>query len=445
MADVIVVGAGPIGLWVAAELHLAGFKVTILEQLAEPDHRSKAAGMAAGTLETFSTRGISEPFIEHSTPINSIHFGASSRLPITPEIGTRHPQSMSNQQNRTERLLSEYCEKLGLQILRSHRVLQLTQNESSVSVTAEWSDGTTLEFNASWLVACDGSRSTMRSQAGIEFHGTSSTITGWLADFHVTDPPAKPLSSIGPEGSCIMQSMGDGECYRAAGVHHATMHLPTSATTTMDDVRSWVKSTFGSDFGMHSPLWISRFGNAARLATNFRKGHVFVAGDAAHQFFPAGGQGINTGLQDGANLAWKLATVCLGRVTGSDAEALLDSYSTERRLAAQAVISNTNAQLSLFTAEKPPEKAVSDIVTEAMTIPEFNLRMMRRVTGFGDPFPIYEDHQDDLIGARVTHVQFEGSYEGLHRLMSVDSFILILFQEETEEILRNRHPLGCPS
>ncbi|KIX95245.1 uncharacterized protein Z520_09162 [Fonsecaea multimorphosa CBS 102226] len=436
--DVVVVGAGPTGLWVAAELTRAKLDVVIIEAVTTRDPRSRAVGMAAGTLETFATRGVAEQFVDSGVPISSVHFGAAStRLQITEELlGTKYPYSICIPQVVTENILTEHCAAMGMHIRWGQRVVGLSQTGDAVTVTMESSSSERSTVTASWVIGCDGGRSSVRQYAGIEFPGTSSTITGWLADVLLKDPPGHPVSVRGPTGSLLVQRMGKGDYYRMAGVDVETKHFPTSAPPTLEQICGWAKTLYGTDFGAHSPVWLSRYGNATRLASSLRHGRVFIAGDAAHQFFPAGGQGINTGLQDATNLAWRIAAVRAGRVTGMSAEQLLDGYSTERRLAASQVILSTGAGLSAFMASEPYDIALVTVFSEALEDKGLNGKWALRMTGFGDPFPQASVEQDPLIEARLTHVKFQGAFDNLHRRMTVTNFVLIVLDPVLEQTMK---------
>lgn len=438
MPEIVIVGAGPTGLWLALELRTAGLEVTVIERNIARDIRSRAAAMAAGSLETFATRGIAQRFIDAGTPIHSVHFGSSeSRLQMSREgLGTKHPHSLMIPQAVTEQLLVELCQEKGVKFFFGHLAIGLVQDGETVTVETETGDGTKSTFIASWLVGCDGTKSEVRKLASFEFPGTDGNISGWLADVLATDPPSEPISVNNESGSFLMQPLGYQKYYRVTGVNIGTMNLPPSAIPTMENVRSFAFEALGKDFGIHSPLWLSRYSNTTRLATNFRSGRVFIAGDAAHQFFPAGGQGITTGLQDAANLAWKLAAVAQRRLTGKKADELLNTYSTERRLALQAIIKSTLAQTALYAPGNPPQSALADVVYELITHPDLNKLWVRRITGFGDPFPMEEAGQDPLIGARVTHLEVGGGFGPLHGAMAVDTFILLVRDLKLELLLR---------
>lgn len=437
--DVVVVGAGPVGLWAAAELRLNELDVVVLEATAERDTRSRAVGMSAGSIETFATRGIAHRFIDAGVPIHTSHFGASSTRLDLLVLGVEYPFSLCIPQTRTEALLEDYTSGLGVRILRGMTVVDLAETPEHVTVTATGAGGDRQFFSAAWVVGCDGTRSVVRSGAGIDFPGTPGTHTGWLADVRLTREPDGPIGAVSDDGAFLLQAIGDG-LYRAAGVDIATMYSPPEEPPDLNAVRRWARQAVGDDFGMHSPAWISRYGNARRLAATYVKGRVAIAGDAAHQFFPAGGQGINTGLQDASNLAWKLAAVIHGRADNS----LLQTYTAERRPAAEAVMHNTDAQLALFAARSPGERALRDVVSEALLRPGMNAMWARRVTGFADPVPRVSTGADSLVGRRLSHLRLDGSYSRLHELMAADRFLVLDLDEALSDIIATEHATRAP-
>ncbi|MFJ1706256.1 FAD-dependent monooxygenase [Kitasatospora sp. NPDC088346] len=381
MLDVLIAGAGPVGLWLAAEFRLHGVDVTVVERRTEPDGRSRAVGMQAGTLDTFATRGLAERFIERGTPVPTGHFGAATTRLEFSAVGAVHPFMLALGQSVTEQLLEEHAVAAGARVLRGEEVVSLTQGPDCVEVAIR-AGGTHRTVRARWVVGCDGTRSAVRQAAGIDFPGQDTTLTGWLADVELDDPPAGPLSAVGPAGSFLAAPIGDG-VHRLAGVSTATMHHGTDKPLTLTEVREQTRALLGRDLGIHNPRWLSRYGNATRQATSYRSGRVLVAGDAAHMFFPAGGQGMNVGIQDATNLGWKLAATLQDRAPAG----LLDSYDAERRPAARAVIDNTRAQLALFAAASPEQIALREVLSAALAEPETNRRWAHRIAGFADPLP----------------------------------------------------------
>ncbi|MFI2185396.1 FAD-dependent monooxygenase [Streptomyces sioyaensis] len=378
-AEVVVVGAGPVGLWLAAELRLRGVSVLVLEKSTARDPRSRAVGMQAGTLDTFVTRGVAERFLERGIPVPTGHFGAAGTRLDFRGVGAVHPFSLALDQFVTEQLLEERATSMGAELRREQELVSLTQDEEGVELVVR-AGGRHLTLHTGWVVGCDGTRSTVRGAAGIDFPGSGSTLTGWLADVVLEDRPEEPLMARGPAGMVLSAPLGDG-LYRIAGISTATMRHGTGAPLTLAEVRERTRAVVGHDLGMHAPRWLSQYGNATRQAATYRSGRVLLAGDAAHMFFPAGGQGMNVGIQDAANLGWKLAATVRGRAAAT----LLDSYDTERRPAAAAVMENTRAQAALFAADTPEQVALRDVFSEALAQPETNRLWARRVAGFGDP------------------------------------------------------------
>lgn len=298
-------------------------------------------------------------------------------------------------QSVNEQLLEEHAVASGARVLRGEEVVSLTQGPDAVEVVTR--AGTTHRtVQARRVVGCDGTRSAVRPAAGIGFPGQDTTLTGWLADVELDEPPAGPLAATGPAGSLLAAPIGDG-VHRLAGLSTATMHRGTGEPLPLEEVREQTRTLLGRDLGMRNPRWLSRYGNATRQATRYRAGRVLVAGDAAHVFFPAGGQGMNLGIQDATDLGWKLAATLQDRAP----DGLLDSYDTERRLAARAVIDNTRAQLALFAAANPEQIALREVWSAALAEPRTNHRRARRTAGFDDPLPATPRGPHPLNGTRL--------------------------------------------
>jgi 2-polyprenyl-6-methoxyphenol hydroxylase-like FAD-dependent oxidoreductase len=426
---ILIVGAGPVGLTTALSLHRGGVPpcdILIVDQ--KPAHdpsrtRSKAISMSASTLEVFRILGIAERFVKVGRPLYTNHFGGGTRLlDLNYEvIGTKYPFNMGIPQRRTEAILLQRCEELGIEVSWGRRLKSFSQTESIVSAQLQKSDlpesTTDSEVEtreASWLIGCDSTHSAVREAAGISFEGTTTTRYTWLADgFCDADTPGM-LTVRGEDGKSLIIASGDGPTGRrfigntplVAISDGERPHAPSESV-----VRKWAVKTFGSHYNFHNMTWSSVVGNAMSIAGSFRSGRVFVAGDAAHQLYPSGGQGMNTGLVDATNLAWKLAAVVTGTI-GPDKEVIervLDSYTTERRASALAVSQNVRMQMQVLFEHTDDEKAVSEFITEALGEPSLNKRWAQRMTGFGDPVEPYQvafgdRAADSLVGTRLTHI-----------------------------------------
>lgn len=448
---ILIVGAGPVGLTTALSLHRSGVPahdILVVDQRPAHDPSrtwSKAISMSASSLEVFRILGIAERFIEVGRPIYTNHFGGGLRLlDLNYEvIGTKYPFNMGIPQLRTEALLLQRCQEVGIQFSWCRRFTTLTQTESSVSATFEKEDlpnGTTdVEgevLEASWLIGCDSTHSAVREAAGISFEGTTTTRYTWLADGYCDASTPAMHTVRDAEGKSLVIASGDGPTGRrfignTPLVVIARGQRPTAPSE--GEVRDWAVKVFGSHYNFHGMTWSSVVGNAMRVAGTFRSGRVFLAGDAAHQLFPSGGQGMNTGLVDGTNLAWKLAAVVTGQIGPGKGviERVLDSYTTERRGSADAVIQNVRMQMQVLFEYTEDEKAVSAFINEALGQPYLNKLWARRFTGFGDPVEPYQvafggNMADSLVGTRLTHIAddndhalLEGTLKGILVLAAV--------------------------
>ncbi len=323
--EVIIAGAGPVGLWLAAELKIAGVDVVVLEKEAERVPHSKALAVYPRTLELFAMRGLVERWLAEGTPVSSSHFALlRTRLDFS-SLDSRYPFTLFFPQLRTEELLEEHALSLGVPLLREHSVTSASQDDEGVTVAVETRRGPAA-FRAQYVVGCEGGSSPVRKSAGIELVGSPATLHCIMGDVEVSEPPDVPTITLnGDTGAMFMVRLGES-LFRVApfdpvGMQHARTEEPTLA-----ELRACVRRVAGTDFGMHTARWLTRYGNATLQASRYRSGRLLLAGDAAHLFFPLGGQGLNLGLQDATNLAWKLAAT----VRGWAPPGLLDSYHDER-------------------------------------------------------------------------------------------------------------------
>ena len=343
--DVVVVGGGPVGMWLAAELHRGGVRPVVLERRAERPPHSKALTIYPRTVEQFAMRGLVDRWLAEGTPVPSSHFALlKTRLDFS-FLDTRYPYTLFLPQRRTEELLEEHLAELGVPYLRQHAVTGLRQDETGVDLYVDSPDGPAV-VRAPYVAGCDGATSVVRAAAGIDFAGTPDTWRTILGDIELTDPPQAPALTLNqPGGSMYMVAIGGGR-YRLAVIDHATLYDPIDKPVTFGELRASALRLAGTDFGMRETpdAWLSRVGNGARQAARYRAGRVLLAGDAAHIHYPAGGQGLNLGLQDAANLAWKLAA----EIRGWAPPGLLDSYHAERYPVGLDVIDDSLAQCGLF-------------------------------------------------------------------------------------------------
>jgi len=318
--------------------------VVLERRMQRPPH-SKALTIYPRTVEQFAMRGLVGRWLGEGTPVPSSHFALlKNRLDFS-FLDTRYPYTLFLPQRRTEELLEEHLTELGVPYLRQHNVTGLRQDEAGVELDVDSPQGPTV-IRAAYVAGCDGAASLVRTAAGIAFAGTPDTWRTILGDVELTDPPPTPALTLNqPGGSIYVLEVGGGR-HRVAVIDHATLYDPAEKPVTFGDLRASALRLAGTDFGMRetSDAWLSRVGNAARQAACYRTGRVLLAGDAAHIHYPAGGQGLNLGLQDAGNLGWKLAA----EIRGWAPPGLLDSYHAERSPVGLDVIDDALAQCGLL-------------------------------------------------------------------------------------------------
>ncbi|KUI58058.1 putative aromatic compound monooxygenase YhjG [Cytospora mali] len=461
--SVLIVGAGPVGLTAALALQQGGVPagdILVADQRPTRDlsHTwSKALSCSASSLEVFRILGIADRFMNFGIAMHKTHFGAGSRLlDLSYDVlGTRYPFNMYIPQVRTESVLLERCEEVGIAFAWGRRFVGLTQTGEEVSATFKVGDGEEIEtIRTSWLIGCDGTGSAVRQAAGIAFEGPRATRYNWFADGHA-DEDAPTIKSVTTEGGrAMMFATGDGKTGRRIAGCTPPSEIVAGQRPVAPDlefIRDWAAHHFGSHYNFRDVNWRTVIGNGMRFAESFRSGRVFIAGDAAHQLYPAGGQGMNTGLLDATNLAWKLTMVITGK-TGTNTEVVervLDSYTKERLAAVQAVRHNVEMQQVSIFETTDRDKAVADFIAEALDEPALNQRWARRVCGFADPVEPYQlaglGLGEEMVGTRVTHVSDSNSDDMLdaakHNIFIVGFVAGSVFADENhpslEQVVRS--------
>ncbi|WP_030765497.1 FAD-dependent monooxygenase [Streptomyces sp. NRRL F-2664] len=410
---IVIVGAGPVGLWLAAELRLGGADVTVLEDRQEPDPHSKALTVHPRTLELLACRGVVDRFLDEGRRIPDGHFGGLDDRMDFGVLDTPFPYTLALPQARTEALLEEHARAAGARVLRGRRVTGLTRDADGVTVEVAGRP----PLRASYVVGCDGTRSVVRRAAGIAFPGTEATTWGWLGDVVLDDPPPGPVSVSGPSGGLMVVPLPDG-VHRIVGGDPEGNRSDRPGVLTLDELRARVVAISGRDFGLRDPRWLSRFGNATRQAERYRDGRVLLAGDAAHMHFPTGGVGLNVGLQDASNLGWKLAAVAAGEAP----DALLDSYHDERHPVGADLLASTRAQTALMTAHSPEGQALRALLSGLVAdLPELSRTLAERVSALSVAYPAGRGHR--LAGTRAPDLRLGGT--GLFTLLRTGRHVLL--------------------
>jgi 2-polyprenyl-6-methoxyphenol hydroxylase-like FAD-dependent oxidoreductase len=392
---VVIAGGGPTGLMLAGELALVGVDVVIVERRASQDLAgSRAGGLHARTIEVFDQRGIADRFLAEGKVAQVAGF-AGVPLDIS-DFPTRHPYGLGLWQNHIERVLAEWVGELEVLIHREREVTGFAQDDAGVDV--QLSDGGSVR--AEYLVGCDGGRSLVRKAAGIEFPGWDATTSSLIAQVEMTEEPELGIRRT-PSGTHALgkveYEIEDGEVvYKpggTVGVMLTESHVGTSQPT-LRDLSDGLIAVYGTDYGIHSPTFISRFTDMTRQAAAYREGRILLAGDAAHVHYPVGGQGLNIGVQDAVNLGWKLAQV----VNRTSPESLLDTYHAERHPVAARVLRITMAQVALGRPDDRIE-AARDVVAELLGMDEPRRRFAAEMSGLGIHYDLGEGHP--LLGRRM--------------------------------------------
>ena len=396
MHAVVIVGGGPTGLMLAGELALAGVDVAIVEQRASQDLAgSRAGGLHSRTLEVFDQRGIADRFLAEGQRVQIAMF-AGARLDIS-DSPSRHNYTLGLWQNHIERILADWVGKLAVTIYRGHEVTGIVPDDAGVDL--EIRGGRSLR--ASYLVGCDGGRSLIRKAAGIEFPGWDPTTSSLIAQVEMAQQPdlgihrnAFGIHSFGK----MKYEIRDGEVVYGeggpVGVMVTERQVGSATEPTLRDLSEALIAVCGTDYGIHDPIWISRFTDTTRQAATYRKGRVLLAGDAAHVHAPDGGQGLQLGVQDAVNLGWKLAQV----VKGSAPQSLLDTYHAERHPVAARVLHNTMAAVAL---RRPDErtKALRETMAELLGMDEPRRRFAALLSGLDIHYDLGAGHP--LLGRRM--------------------------------------------
>jgi 2-polyprenyl-6-methoxyphenol hydroxylase-like FAD-dependent oxidoreductase len=400
--QVIVVGAGPTGLALAAELALGGIRCTVLEKRGNTPNITRAFGVSARTLEHLDARGLAEEVLSRGFKVAKVQPNVNVFIDFTP-LDSRYNFMLIVPQSGTESVLEDRCRELGVDIVRGAEVVGVTQDDDGVNVRIDGPEGTRTE-RAAYVVGCDGAHSSIRRELGTRFVGAQYDVHLVLADVHLTSPPTDVLFARANEvGIQLLIPFGDGY-HRSISFRHGAS--PTDEAPTLDEIREASRQIAGTDYGLTDMRWASRFLAERKQAEHYRFGRIFLAGDAAHVHSPAGAQGMNTGIGDAMNLGWKLAAT----MRGTAPSWLLDTYETERHPIGEEVLKITDRMFRLVMIRSRLAQKIARVGMKTA----FGIEAIQRVprsflSGIGFSYPPRGDKSHKLAGKRAPDVVVDGT------------------------------------
>ena len=407
---VVIVGAGPTGLLLAGDLARAGVPCTVLERRAEESNLTRAFAVHARTLELLDARGVADELATTGARVGTLRIFDRLEVDLS-RLDTRYPYVLVTPQYHTERVLASRARAVGAEIVTDAEVVGLHQDGDRVELAVRGHDGSRSTRTAAYVVGADGVHSSVRRALGLRFPGRPAVQSVILADVRLAERPPEVLTvdAVG-DGFSFLAPFGDG-WYRLIAWDRRRQ-LPDTAPVELDEIRAITRATLGTDFGMHEPRWMSRFHSDERQVERYRVGRVLLAGDAAHVHSPAGGQGMNTGMQDAANLGWKLAAVLRGWAP----ESLLDSYQSERHPVGRAVLRGSGALLRLALAQSRVTRVTRGVLRHAVgrlgLVPS---RAARAVSGLSIAYPT-PPGRHELTGQRAPDAPLRRADDGSSRL-----------------------------
>lgn len=402
-SDVIIGGGGPVGLWLAGELRLAGVSVTVLEKIPERGPYTRGMVMHARTLEVLAMRAMAEIPVAQGRKVPKFHFGMLPSLVDFSVLDTQFPLCPGLSATDAGGPVRAPGHRS-----RRYHAARVYRHGRDAGRVVRADPGRTPDgprtFEARYAVGCDGAHSTVRKTAGIDFPGTGDTLFGYVGDITLADPPEHGTVAIaGPGGSLLVAPLPQAGRFRFAGFDPNDQDPGTALTP--ERLRESVIRAAGRDYGMRDPASLSRFGNATRQAADYQSGRVLLAGDAAHMHLPTGGVGLNVGVQDAMNLGWKLASVIQGRAPGE----LLGTYNAERHPVGAALLQNTLAQTALITAFSSESLALREVLADLINrTPELSRELAGLQSGLDVAYPAVSDDAHPLTGRRVPDLPSEG-------------------------------------
>ncbi|MEV0275027.1 FAD-dependent monooxygenase [Streptomyces sp. NPDC050610] len=425
--DVVVAGAGPVGLMLACELRLQGIDTVLIERLPEPANDNRAQALHGRTVPVLDHRGLLPRFraaerelnggagggndSHRKRPLPKGHFaGITGLRPAAPDGDPEVPAVVFVPQYVTTRLLSERAAELGVAMYRGSEITAVAQDPDGVTVRTDGRSAPA-RLRARYLVGCDGARSLVRRQSGIGFEGSDASLSTLAAEVRLDDLTDVPTGWHRTQHGCtVISPHPEGGHSRVVVIDFAGPDPDREAPVTLAELRERTAAVLGREIPMSDLKTAQRYGDAARLADRYRAGRIFLAGDAAHIHYPVGGQGLNIGLQDAVNLGWKLA----GQMRGWAPVGLLDTYHSERHPVAAAVLTHTRAQVALL-APGPRTDALRDLFTELIGFEQVSRYLSEKMSAADVRYDMGGAAPDPLTGRFAPSLRLETA-QGTRRL-----------------------------
>ncbi|MFC0042744.1 FAD-dependent monooxygenase [Actinomadura rayongensis] len=416
--NVVIVGAGPTGLLLAGDLAAAGVDVTVLERRVGPSELTRAFAVHARTLELFDMRGIADDLVRTGRRVGQIRFFGHVGIDLS-HLPGRFPFVLITPQYETDRVLRDRAVAAGARLQEGVEVTGLRQDAEGVAVHVRTADGTTGVHRAAYAVGADGAHSTVRAALGLPFGGTSAARSVMLADVRLRDEPQEIFHfGVARNVFAVIVPFGDG-WYRAVAWSAEDKAAGTD-DVDLDELRKALRAAHGTDFGLAEARWTSRYSTDERQVPRYRVGRVLLAGDAAHVHSPVGGQGMNIGLHDAANLAWRLAAV----VRGHAPDTLLDGYHAERHPIGRQVVAGTGALMRMLLARSPAMRAARPLIVRAAALPPVRRRAALVASGLATAYPAPRGTHP-LTGRRAPDVPLARGAGRLFEALRDGTFVLV--------------------
>ncbi|MBV6624535.1 MAG: FAD-dependent oxidoreductase [Rivularia sp. (in: Bacteria)] len=425
--DVLVVGAGPTGLTVAIELARRNVKVRIIEKRSQPSTRSKALVVHARTLEFLDILGVAEELIQRGYTSPGIDFSADAQNPLRANmygLDTRFPYILILPQAETEAILENRLNQLGVEVERNSSLTHFQETETGVCATVEYQDDSQADIEAKYLVGADGSRSTVRQGLNLPFEGSPYSWTAFLGDIQMEGHHAEGGTEqhSNDRGLAFIVPFDDGS-HRIVTIDRKYQNQPKGRELDLDELQESISAILEKPVSLSQPKWLSRWGSELRLAPRYQVGRVFIAGDAAHTHSPAGGQGMNTGIQDGFNLGWKLAFA----VKGISPETILNTYDTERHKIGDRILRTSDFLLrSLLLRQRLLRQMRELIFRIFIPLPFVQRKLAQNLSGLGVSYETGEG----IAGKRIPDMEFinvKHEQVRLYELLRFRGYTLIMF------------------